>query len=129
MTETVSGRPGTVLVVDDEPLVRTLFEVLLSRRGHTVVTAASVAEGRAASAQSAPDVAIIDMFMPDGNGVDLIRTLRRTCPRTRIIAITGGGTWEGFDVLTNAKDAGADITLRKPVPSEVIVEAVENLLA
>jgi hypothetical protein len=47
----------------------------------------------------------------------------------RIIAITGGGTSEGFDVLLRAKDAGADITLRKPVPSDVIVEAVEGLLA
>ena len=119
----------TVLVVDDEPLVRTLIDELLSRRGHTVVSASSVSEGRAASTRSAPDVAIVDMFMPDGSGVDLIRTLRQTCPAVRIIAITGGGTWEGFDVLTNAKDAGADITLRKPVPSEVIVEAVEGLLA
>lgn len=125
----MSGRPGRVLVVDDESIVRTLFEVLLARRGHVVMTAASLAEGRAACAATPPDVVIVDMFMPDGSGVDLIRTLRQLCPQARIIAITGGGTWEGFDVLARAKDAGADVTLRKPVPSEVIVEAVEGLLA
>jgi CheY-like chemotaxis protein len=125
----VSGRLGRVLVVDDESIVRTLFEVLLARRGHTVTTAASVAEGRAACKANPPDVVILDMFMPDGSGVDLIRTLRQLSPQMRIIAITGGGTSEGFDVLLRAKDAGADITLRKPVPSDVIVEAVEGLLA
>lgn len=125
----MSERAGRVLVVDDESIVRTLFEVLLARRGHTVTTAASVAEGRAICKAGPPDVVIIDMFMPDGSGVDLIRTLRQLSPQMRIIAITGGGTSEGFDVLVRAKEAGADVTLRKPVPSDVIVEAVEGLLA
>ena len=120
---------GRIVVVDDESIIRSLFEVLLERRGHTVTTAATVAEGRAACGTSPPDVVIVDMFMPDGSGVDLIRSLRELCPQARIIAVTGGGTWEGFDVLTRAKDAGADITLRKPVPSDVIVDAVEGLLA
>jgi DNA-binding NarL/FixJ family response regulator len=69
------------------------------------------------------------MFMPDGSGVDFIATARRTRPGARIVAITGGGSWEGFDVLLEAKDAGADVTLRKPVPADVIADAVEGLLA
>jgi len=67
------------------------------------------------------------MFMPEGSGLELIRALRRQNSAARIIAITGGGTWEGFEVLITAKDAGADVTLRKPLPTEALVEAVEGL--
>src|SRR5205085_2060453 len=122
-------RSRLILIVDDEPAIRMLFEVVLLRHGHAVKSASTLAEARAICATTNPDIAIVDMFMPDGSGVDLIAALRRTCPAAGIIAITGGGTWERFDVLANAKAAGADITLRKPVTSDGIVEAVEALLA
>ncbi len=117
----------SILVVDDEPAVRVLYELVLVRRGHSVKTATTVAEALASCAESHPEVVIVDMFMPEASGIELIRALRKQTPSPRIIAITGGGTWEGFEVLTTAKDAGADVALRKPLPSEVLVEAVEGL--
>ena len=119
--------PRSILVVDDEPAVRVLYELVLVRRGHNVRTATTVSDALAACAKQSPEVVIVDMFMPEGNGVDLIRALRKQSPSPRIIAVTGGGTWEGFEVLVTAKDAGADVTLRKPLPTEVLVEAVEGL--
>ena len=117
----------SILVVDDEPAVRVLYELVLVRRGHSVRTATTVAEALTACAESSPEVVIVDMFMPEASGLELIRALRQQNPSPRIIAITGGGTWEGFEVLITAKDAGADVTLRKPLPTEVLVEAVEGL--
>jgi CheY-like chemotaxis protein len=119
--------PRSILVVDDEPAVRVLYELVLVRRGHNVRTATTVAEALAACAAKPPDVVVVDMFMPEASGLELIRSLRRQSPSPRIIAVTGGGTWEGFEVLVTAKDAGADVTLRKPLPTEVLVEAVEGL--
>jgi CheY-like chemotaxis protein len=117
----------SILVVDDEPAVRVLYELVLVRRGHAVRTATTVSEALAACTARSPEVVIVDMFMPEASGLQLIRALRQHNPAPRIIAITGGGTWEGFEVLTSAKDAGADVTLRKPLPTEVLVEAVEGL--
>jgi CheY-like chemotaxis protein len=121
-------RRGNIVVLDDELAIRMLFQVTLEGRGHVVTTAATVAEALAACAKTMPDVVIVDMFLPEGSGVDVITTLRRTCRTARIIAITGGGAWGGFEVLATAKEGGADVTLRKPVPSNVVVEAVEELL-
>jgi CheY-like chemotaxis protein len=117
-----------IVIVDDEPTIRTLFELVLDRRGHTVAAAGTVADAVALCTQRRPDVVLVDMFMPGGSGVELIRTLRAQEPAPRIIAITGGGTWGGVEVLETAKAAGADVTLRKPVSSNVIVETVEALL-
>lgn len=121
-------RPGMIVIVDDDPTIRTLFELVLDRRGHTVAAAGTIADALTLCAQRRPDVVLVDMFMPGGSGVDLIRTLRAQQPAPRIIAITGGGTWGGVEVLETAKAAGADVTLRKPVSSNVIVDAVEGLL-
>jgi CheY-like chemotaxis protein len=119
--------PRSILIVDDEPAVRVLYELVLVRRGHLVKTATTVADALKACTASTPEVVIVDMFMPEASGLELIRALRRQDPAPRIIAITGGGTWEGFEVLITAKDASADVALRKPLPTEVLVEAVEGL--
>jgi len=119
---------AVIVVVDDEPGIRSLFEMILSRLGHTVSCAVSVSDGLVACAAARPDVVIVDMVMPGGNGLGLIHALRGTTPSPRIIAISGGGTEKGFDLLLKAREAGADVTLRKPVPMDLIVEVVEGLL-
>jgi CheY-like chemotaxis protein len=125
----------TILVVDDSASIRTLFEITLTDAGYTVITAMSGADALEACAAQRPTVAIVDIFLPahDGEraersgGLDLIRALRRSLYTPRIIAITGGGSDEPFDVLVSAKDVGADVTLRKPIPPSLLVEAVHLL--
>jgi len=128
MSDTSAARLGVVVIVDDEPGIRTLFELVLERRGHTVSTAGSVPDALTTCAQRKPDVVMIDIFMPQGSGLELIRSLKAQHPSPKIIAITGGGTWGGVEILDRAKDAGADLTLRKPIASDALVEAVEGLL-
>jgi CheY-like chemotaxis protein len=118
----------TILVIDDDVFARTFFEAALTRAGYPVVMTTSVDEGLRVWGQQAFDVVIVDIFMPERSGIDFIRTLRKRGASTRVIAITGGGSGEGFDILALAKDVGADVTLRKPVPAHVLIEAVQSLL-
>jgi two-component system cell cycle response regulator DivK len=65
-----------VLVVDDHDLNRRLLAMLLETEGHRVVQAANVAEVRARMAEIAPEVVLMDVTLPDGDGLDLVRELR-----------------------------------------------------
>ena len=124
----VQNAPGVIVVVDDEPAIRDLFEEILSNRGHTVSSASNVSDGLKVCTAAHPNVVIVDMIMPGGNGIGLIQALREAPPAPRIIAISGGGTEGGVDLLHKAREAGADLTLRKPVRLDVMVDAVEGLL-
>jgi CheY-like chemotaxis protein len=128
VTHRTPSSAGTVVIVDDEASVRELFEGALSDRGHRVGTAGSVAEGLEVCERVNPDVVIVDIFMPERSGLELIRAVRQRSRPPRVIAVTGGGSNEDFDVLLTAKDAGAAVALRKPLPVRVLIDAVESLL-
>src|SRR4051812_123073 len=104
-------RPAVIVIVDDEPSIRSLLEDIFAQRGHIVSTAGNVADGLVACAAAQPDVVIVDMIMPGGNGIALIQALRAAPPSPRIVAMSGGGMEDGFDLLDKASDAGADVTL------------------
>ena len=84
------------------------------------------------------DVVITDIFMPKINGVQAIESIRRTFPRVRIIAISGGGNfgmtaYQPTAIITNAylasaEKAGAHLVLTKPFEADDLIEAVEQLL-
>jgi two-component system OmpR family response regulator len=118
------GMARMIVVVDDDPLIRTLFAAVLQRRGHSVAMAADATEAHSVCARSHPDVVTVDLVMPRGSGLDLIRALRAQPDAPRIVAISGG-----VDGLRSAKDAGADVALGKPLSASALVDAVEGLLA
>ncbi|HEX9109526.1 MAG TPA: response regulator, partial [Longimicrobiales bacterium] len=64
-----------ILVVDDDRLIRSAIAERLERRGYDVVAAGSLAEARAAIAATSPDIAMLDVRLPDGVGTDLLREL------------------------------------------------------
>ena len=127
---------ANVVIVDDERVLRTLYELILANAGYRVATAADMAAGLALCSRLKPAVIIIDIFLsgprsPSGrtapSGLELIRTVRQQPDPPKIIAITGGGSLENFDILLSAKIAGADLTLRKPIPSHALLDAVAEL--
>ena len=73
-----------ILVVDDENDIRELVRDILSEEGYTVDTAANAAEARAACARQAPDLVLLDIWMPDTDGITLLREWSQTngsdCP-------------------------------------------------
>ena len=113
MTSTASS-PGAarVLVVDDEPDLRTLYELTLLREGHEVQTAGTLAEARGQLAAGAFDVVITDMRLPDGLGLELLRELAAGQRSERCIMITAYGSAEN---AVEALKCGAFDYLTKPV--------------
>jgi CheY-like chemotaxis protein len=76
---------------------------------------------RAAQRQQAADMLITDIFMPDADGLEVILQFRTHWPATRIVAMSGGGRKVKGDYLEAARQAGADVTLRKPFdPAELL---------
>ncbi len=101
-----------VLVVDDEPDLRTLYELALLREGFAVETAADVGEGLRALAEQAFDVVITDMRLPDGSGLDILHHLEQGARSERSLVITAYGSAEN---AVEALKAGAFDYLTKPV--------------
>jgi len=115
-----------ILVIDDEAGVRTILEHTLKTSGHEVVLAASGKEGIDRHRQTPVDVAIIDLFMPDQDGLTTISQFRREFPDVGIIAISGYDT--SGAMLTVAREIGALRILDKPFEVKMILALIEDVL-
>ena len=116
-----SNNPASVLVVDDEPDLRTLYELTLLREGHAVVAAADLAQAREWLAQQRFDVLISDMRLPDGLGLELLRELTEAQRTEKCIVITAFGS---ADNAVESLKAGAFDYLTKPVDLKQLRNAV-----
>lgn len=118
----------TVLVVDDEPDLRTLYELTLLREGYRVYTAGSVLEARAQLQQRRFDILITDMRLPDGLGMELLQDLRSQGRSERAIVMTAYGS---ADNAIAALREGAFDYLTKPVDlkqfRQVVASASQGL--
>jgi two-component system response regulator PilR (NtrC family) len=101
-----------ILVIDDEPDLRTLYELTLLREGYRVQTAGSVAEAMRAIDTQRFDVLITDMRLPDGLGIDILHRMRDERRSERCIVITAHGSAEN---AVESLKAGAFDYLTKPV--------------
>lgn len=101
---------GTVLVVDDEPQIRRVLRAALNGEGHQVVEAASVHQAISSVAANRPDLVILDLGLPDGDGITVVRSLREWSDIPILILSVRG---QEADKIT-ALDAGADDYLTKP---------------
>lgn len=119
------GEP-TILIVDDVPMFRELESLFLSRYGQ-VRTAGSAAEALAAAEAQVPDVAVLDLHLPDLDGDALCRALHALPggSETLVILVTGGGP----DEHVRAVRAGAADVIAKPLSREVLVESVRRFVA
>lgn len=118
---------ATILVVDDEPDLRTLYELTLLREGYRVQTAGSLAEARAQLQLCRFEVLITDMRLPDGLGMELLRELREQRRKERAIVMTAYGSAEN---AVEALRYGAFDYLTKPVDLKqfrtVVASAVQG---
>ena len=114
-----------VLVVDDEPDLRTLYELTLLREGHEVVSASDLAQAREWLGQRRFDVLISDMRLPDGLGLELLRELGEQQRTEKTIVITAYGSAEN---AVEALKSGAFDYLTKPVDLKQLRAAVQAAL-
>jgi two-component system, NarL family, nitrate/nitrite response regulator NarL len=118
--------PVTVLLVDDHPLLRRGLAAMLGLEDWVgrVVEAGSVREGAALGAVEAVDVAVVDLGLPDGSGVDLVRRLRRTpgCP-VLVLTMTRDDA-----AVRECLTAGATGYVLKDSPPDAVVRAARTVL-
>ncbi len=120
-----SDHIAAILVVDDEPDLRTLYELTLLREGHDLTCAADLHEARACLAQRSFDVLITDMRLPDGLGLELLREITGQQRRETCIVITAYGSAEN---AVEALKSGAFDYLTKPVDLKQLRGAVAAAL-
>ena len=118
----------TVLVIDDDDIVRGLLVRALTGALYTVIEAADGQEGLAQARAHAPDIVVTDLIMPVQEGVEIIMTLHRERPRLPIIAISGGATNSKL-YLDIAGKIGARRILPKPFTPKELIHLIEQVLA
>ena len=120
---------ASVLVVDDEPEIRSLLRQVLERDGHAVTEAENGRKAVRALREGSIDLVITDIVMPEQEGMETILQIRRLRPDMKIIAMSGGGRRLSMDFLPLAARLGADRTIEKPFKAAHVAAAVSELLA
>jgi DNA-binding NtrC family response regulator len=118
--------PERVLLVEDTPSLSSLYETVLTRAGHRVVCAFSLAEARLHCESNRPRLVLLDLQLPDGDGLELLQAMRREVPDSRVIVITANGS---INRAVQAMRAGAFDFLVKPFDEGRLISAVQNALA
>lgn len=125
MTKDAQRQAARILVVDDEPDLRTLYELTLLREGHQVDSAGTLAEARDSLHHGVFDLLITDMRLPDGLGLQLIRDIASQGRSERSIVVTAYGS---ADSAVEALKQGAFDYLTKPVDLKQLRTAVATAL-
>lgn len=112
--------PSLLLVDDDEAFVKRLARAM-EKRGFVAQTADSVAAGKALAAANPPAYAVVDLRLEDGNGLDVVETLRARRPDCRVVVLTGYGA---IATAVAAVKAGATDYLSKPADANDIMHAL-----
>ena len=118
-----------ILLVDDDELLRGALHQILMRAGYDVYDASNGKVAVREYRRQRCDVVIMDIVMPDEEGLGTIRELRRVDPNVKIIAISGGGLGKAGDYLGIAKMLGAMRTLAKPFVPEALLAMIAEVLA
>ena len=117
-----------ILVVDDEHLLRSTLRHTLEAAGHVVREAANGIEAIDAITRQRPALVIMDILMPEKEGIETILDIRRQFGEIKIIAMSGGGRVGDTAFLTVAEKLGADRIIAKPFSRDQLMSAVNALL-
>lgn len=117
-----------VLLVDDDTLVRTSLAYALEDAGHVVVQAVNGDDGLAALARDSFEVVVLDILMPEREGIETIREIRKKSTTLPVLAISGGDKTGWSDFLRMASALGANDTMAKPFTATEFVERVARLI-
>jgi DNA-binding response OmpR family regulator len=119
---------ANILLVDDDSLVRTSLAYALEDTGHTVAQAVNGDEGLAALGRENFDLVVLDILMPEREGIETIRGIRKKWPTLPVLAISGGDKTGWSDFLRMASALGANDTMAKPFTATDFVDRVTRLL-
>ena len=117
-------QPLTVLIIDDHESVRAGVKVALARAGHICVgEAATIAEARAQIAHTNPQVIVVDLSLPDGNGLEIVTWARSLSQRIGIVVLTLNSA---KDYLLTVMKSGASAYVEKNAHLAELISAIEH---
>jgi CheY-like chemotaxis protein len=117
-----------ILIIDDEPQIRSMLRLMLERVGYEVAEAPDGIEGIRRYRENPADLIITDLIMPNKDGIGMIIDLKKEFPKVKIIAMSGGGVNRPEGYLDGAKKLGAARTLTKPIDRDEMLKAVKETL-
>jgi len=118
------NQPLTVLIIDDHESVRAGIKAALSRAGHTCIGEAStIAEARAQIAHTNPQVIVVDLSLPDGNGLEIVSWARSVSDRIGIVVLTLNSAQ---DYLLTVMKSGASSFVEKSAALAELISAIEH---
>jgi CheY-like chemotaxis protein len=120
---------ASILLVDDNDDARVTIARILEMAGYGVVQAPNARVASGLLKENVPDLVITDMFMPEGDGLEMLNELRAREPKIPVIAISGGGMQQGLDILAIAGRLGARQVLYKPFARRQLLDAITEALA
>jgi CheY-like chemotaxis protein len=118
-----------ILIADDDPILRMTVVEHLQAEGHEVVEAVDGREALDRLTAEPVDLLIVDMLMPNVDGLEVIMQLRRSGSTLPILAISSGGRMDRSTLLRPAQIFGANRILPKPLLRDQLVETVRSLLS
>ena len=116
---------ATILAVDDEPLTCKLLEISLSRLGHEVLTATSGITGLELVQQAHPSLVILDLILPDTDGLEVLQQIREIAPQTAVVIFTA---WGSELIERKASNLGAHAVIQKGRTPGLLRSTVAEIL-
>jgi DNA-binding response OmpR family regulator len=117
----------SILIVDDEPMTRNLLRLMLERAGFAILEAEDGLEALEAVAQNRPNLLILDVMMPNMDGITVCKTLRAQA-ETAVLPIILLSARTSPDAVRTGLEAGANVYLGKPVGREDLIRTVREVL-
>lgn len=113
----------TVLIIDDEPMMRQSTQLVLQRQGYDVLTAESGRAGRDVVERVHPQVVLLDVKLPDMDGIELLKEIKAISPESEVIVMTGYGTVES---AVDAMKSGAFHYITKPFQLDDLLNLISR---
>jgi len=128
MNQPTASASERILVVDDDELVRITVQTNLERAGYQVELASDGNKALAQMAKAPADLIILDVVMPEKEGIETLLQLKRDFGNTKVIVISSGGRMGLDDFLVIAERLGADAILKKPIRPQILIDTVRTVL-
>ncbi len=119
---TITGKK--IMIIDDSIVIRKMIEIALEEENYHLINTSTGKEGLDSFEKDKPDLVILDMMLPDMNGIDLLKKIKEK-GNTPVIMLSGK---DSPQLVENAKEVGVNDFLPKPFKDEELVEKVKNLI-
>lgn len=117
-----------ILVIDDDEMFRLMLRETLRASGYDVVEAENGKIGMRCVIKDSPALVVTDLIMPEQEGIETIKEIKKIYPALPVIAVSGGMRGGSMDFLTIAEYLGASKVFKKPIDRKAFLQAVSDLL-